>query len=125
MIFRFVRVQMIVKWLKDNFNDYQTPAPRDGWRDYLSDNGGVGGTLHDLESSYLAAQGFTEGKLSERWVQLTMASTETPDLRANWRQRLQAFFQRAFNPSGGSYLVQEDGSSKFTLEAGGGSIILE
>lgn len=64
-ILKVVRPSALQNWIAVNAAGSLKTTPRDSWRAYLAANGGTGGTLADLERSFLSAQpGQT---LQEKW----------------------------------------------------------
>lgn len=74
-ILKVVRPANLQNWIATNAPASLKAHPKDSWRAYLSANGGTGQTLRDLEMSFLAAQGYTQGTLNDRWSAYNSAQT--------------------------------------------------
>ena len=68
-ILRNVRPADIQNWVKTNSPASLKATAAESWRAYLIASGAVGGTLRDLEMSFLASLARTAGTLHDRWQQ--------------------------------------------------------
>lgn len=114
-VFRRVRMASIMNFVERNDPPASRPTGGDSWRAFLNRKGATGDTMFDLEQSYLrilnkptfsdylTSLGYTIGGVAHRLrVWLTDIVTTTA-----------------------SYIVQEDGTSGFTLEDNSGKIKLD
>jgi phage terminase large subunit-like protein len=65
MIFAFVKPAAIQSWIAANAAGSLKQEPGDSWRAYLIANGGTGGTINDLEQSFLSAS--AGGSPYDKW----------------------------------------------------------
>lgn len=76
-ILHVVRPSDLQNWIKVNAAGSYKTKPQDSWRAYLQANGGVGGTLRDLEVTFLQAQGATGTTLRDKWLSYLTAQAGT------------------------------------------------
>lgn len=116
LIWRSQRPSKTTEFVENNDPTSVTKHPGDTWRKHLSSNGGTGETFHDLEKSYLQAQGHST------WDTFVDSLGYIVGVI---RQRLFQYLSSTSTPPSTSYYLLEDGVSKYQLEDGSGFYILE
>lgn len=115
LLFRSQRTSKTSEFVKNNEPTSAFGTPGDMWKRFLGNNGGTGDTFYYLEMGYLRQQAKTTWDLFLDSLGIFVGVI---------RERLSKFLSSILStPS--SYLVQEDGVSKITLEDGSGYLTLE